>query len=203
VRKAARQIRCFDRGDGNILKENLYPDLATFVGVGGAIAIMSALMLPWQTAVASTVLGGLMIVGAGVDARTFLLPDVVTWGALGCGVIAAAALHPSDQWYAIAAAIGRAAGTALALVLVRWCYARLRMREGLGFGDVKLAAAVGAWLPLENIPLCFGLASGGALIAVMLARLRGETVDASTKVPFGAFLCPALWLVFYGASLSS
>jgi leader peptidase (prepilin peptidase) / N-methyltransferase len=164
---------------------------------------MSALMLPWQTAVASTVLGWLMIIGAGVDARTFLLPDVVTWGALGCGVVAAAALHPSDQWPATATAIGRAAGTALTLGAVRWCYARLRMREGLGFGDVKLAAAVGAWLPLETIPLCFGLASGAALVAVTLARLRGEAVDRATKVPFGAFLCPALWLVFYGVSISN
>jgi leader peptidase (prepilin peptidase) / N-methyltransferase len=149
------------------------------------------------------VLGWLMIIGAGVDARTFLLPDVVTWGALGCGVVAAAALHPSDQWPATATAIGRAAGTALTLGAVRWCYARLRMREGLGFGDVKLAAAVGAWLPLETIPLCFGLASGAALVAVTLARLRGEAVDRATKVPFGAFLCPALWLVFYGVAISN
>ena len=177
--------------------------MAVFVGVGGAITLTSAVMLPWQTAVASIVLGGLMMIGAGVDARTFMLPDVVTWGAFGCGVIAAAALHPSDPWVATATAIGRAAGTAFTLAAVRWCYARLRMREGLGFGDVKLAAAVGAWLPLETIPLCFGLASGAALVAVMFARLRGEPVNASTKVPFGAFLCPALWLVFYGASLSS
>jgi leader peptidase (prepilin peptidase)/N-methyltransferase len=87
--------------------------------------------------------------------------------------------------------------------LLQWCYARLRAREGIGFGDIKLAAAVGAWLPVEAIPLCFGLASGAALVAVLLARLRGEAVDAFTKVPFGAFLCPALWLVFYGASLSN
>ncbi len=185
------------------LKENPHPDLAIFVGVGGAIAIVSALMLPWQTAVASTILGWLMIVGAGVDARTFLLPNAVTWGALGCGILAAAALYPFDHWSATAAAMARAAGTALSLASLRWCYAQLRMREGLGFGDVKLAAAVGAWLPLDKIPLCFGLASVAALAAVMLVRLRGEVVDASTKVPFGAFLCPALWLVFYGTSLSN
>jgi leader peptidase (prepilin peptidase) / N-methyltransferase len=51
--------------------------------------------------------------------------------------------------------------------------------------------------------LCFGLASGAALVAVTLARLRGEAVDRATKVPFGAFLCPALWLVFYGVSISN
>jgi leader peptidase (prepilin peptidase) / N-methyltransferase len=185
------------------VQENLRVNAAVFVGGVGAIVGISVLMLPWPAAVASTVLGALMIAGADVDARTLLLPDVVTWGAVGCGFVAAAALNPDDPWLAIAAAIARAAGTALALTLLRWCYARLRMREGLGFGDVKLAAAVGAWLPLETIPLCFGLASGGALIAVWLACLRGEAVDESTKVPFGAFLCPALWISFFTASLSN
>ncbi len=184
------------------MQESLRPNAAVLVGGSGAIVIVSVLMLPWPAAVASAVLGALMIAGADVDARTLLLPDVVTWGAVGCGIIAAAALDPDDPWLATAGAIARAAGTAFALAWLQWCYARLRGREGLGFGDVKLAAAVGAWLPLKTIPMCFGLASGGALIAIMLARLRGETLDCSTKVPFGAFLCPALWLLFYCGTLS-
>jgi leader peptidase (prepilin peptidase) / N-methyltransferase len=49
--------------------------------------------------------------------------------------------------------------------------------------------------------LCFGLAAGGALVTVLFARLRDETIDASMKIPFGAFLCPALWLVFYASVL--
>jgi leader peptidase (prepilin peptidase)/N-methyltransferase len=49
--------------------------------------------------------------------------------------------------------------------------------------------------------LCFGLAAGGALVTVLCARLRGETIDASMKIPFGAYLCPAPWLVFYASVL--
>ena len=98
--------------------------------------------------------------------------------------------------------MARATGTALALALLRWCYARLRGREGLGFGDIKLAGSVGAWLPLTDIPLCFAVATGSALVTVMLARLRGEEIDPTMKLPFGAFLCPALWLVFYAGALS-
>jgi leader peptidase (prepilin peptidase) / N-methyltransferase len=179
------------------LDENLRPNLAILAGASAVIVLLSVLMLPWQVATASAVLGGLMIAGADVDARTCLLPDFVTWGAVGCGVVAAAVLNPYEEWHAGAAAIMRAAGTALALALLRWCHARLRTREGLGFGDVKLAAAVGAWLPLQAIPWCFGLAAGAALVAVLLARLRGEAISGSTKIPFGAFLCPALWLIFY------
>jgi leader peptidase (prepilin peptidase)/N-methyltransferase len=181
----------------SLVQDNLRPNAAVLVGGTGAIVVVSVAMLPLPAAVASAVLGILMISGADVDARTLLLPDVVTWGGLGSGLIAAAALDPDDPWRAIAVAIARAGGTAFALALLQWCYARLRAHEGLGFGDIKLAAAVGAWLPVEAIPLCFGLASGAALVAVLLARLRGEAVDAFTKVPFGAFLCPALWLVFY------
>jgi leader peptidase (prepilin peptidase) / N-methyltransferase len=188
---------------GNLLHDNLRPDLAILAGGSGAVAVASALMLPWPAAAASIVLGVFMIAGAEVDARVFLLPDVVTWGAVGSGIIAAAALDPHNAWRAIALATARAAGTAFALASLRWCYTRLRTREGLGFGDVKLAAAVGAWLPLGTIPLCFSLAAGAALVAVLIAHWRGQLIDKSTRVPFGAFLCPALWLVFYANVLPS
>ena len=185
----------------SLVQDNLRPNPAVLVGGTGAVVVVSVAMLPLPAAVASAVLGALMISGADVDARTLLLPNIVTWGGLGSGLIAAAALDPDNPWRGIAVAIARAGGTAFALASLQWCYARLRAREGLGLGDIKLAAAVGAWLPIEAIPLCFGLASGAALVAVLLARLRGEAVDALTKVPFGAFLCPALWLVFYGCVL--
>jgi leader peptidase (prepilin peptidase) / N-methyltransferase len=184
------------------LEVSLRPNLTLLAGGCGAIVVVSMFTLPWPAAVASSVLGALMIAGADVDAKTFLLPDVVTYGAIGTGIIAAAALDRFDEWHAVSAAIARGAATALALALMKWSYARLRTREGLGFGDVKLAAAVGVWLPTETIPLCFGLAAGAALIAVVLARFRGEAIDASTKVPLGAFLCPALWIVFFAGALS-
>jgi leader peptidase (prepilin peptidase) / N-methyltransferase len=183
------------------LEGDLRPNWATLAAGCVAIAVVSGALLPWPVAVASTVLGGLMIAGADVDARTFLLPDVVTWGTAGCGILAAVVLDQINPWFASAAALSRAILTALVLASLRWCYAKLRGCEGLGFGDIKLAAAVGAWLPLNAIPLCFGLAAGGALVTVLFARLRGETIDASMQIPFGAFLCPALWLVFYASVL--
>jgi leader peptidase (prepilin peptidase) / N-methyltransferase len=142
-----------------------------------------------------------MLAGADVDARTFLLPDLVTYGAVVCGVLAAALIDPINPWSAMAAALARAAGAAVVIALLRWSYGRLRAREGLGWGDVKLSAAVGAWLPVEAVPFCFGLAAGGALVSVIAARLRGEPIDTSMRIPFGAFLCPALWLVFYASVL--
>jgi leader peptidase (prepilin peptidase)/N-methyltransferase len=184
--------------------QDLRPNFAVLFGVGSAVALISTLSLPWPVALVSTALGVLMIAGAEVDARTHLLPDSVTCGGIALGILAAPALDPFEPWQSATAAAGaRAAATAFALLLLRWCYAQLRGREGLGFGDVKLAAAVGAWLPFASISFCFALASCAALIVVASAWMRGGSISATAKLPFGAFLCPALWLVFYAGALAA
>jgi leader peptidase (prepilin peptidase)/N-methyltransferase len=81
------------------------PDLLVLLGGGLAGAVVSAVSLPMPVAIASTVLGALMIAGAEVDARTFLLPDTVTWGAVVSGVVAAAAPSPLDPWPSTGAAV--------------------------------------------------------------------------------------------------
>jgi len=186
---------------------DLRPNSAVLIGAGGALALVSAAFLPWSVAIASSVLGILMIAGAEVDARTYLLPDVVTFGATLAGILAAPFIDPldawSDPWLAGASAVARALGCAAVLALLRAGYAQMRHQEGLGLGDVKLAAAVGAWLPLDAIPLCFALAATAALVSTLIARLRGHIIERATRLPFGAFLCPSLWLVFYGCALSN
>ena len=181
--------------------EDVRPNPAILIGGAAAIGLISALSLPWPVAVASTVLGTLMVAGAEVDAGKFLLPDLVTWGAVICGILAAPLLNTAEPWAAMGEAIARAGCIAGVLVLFRAGYGWIRQIEGLGLGDVKLGAAIGAWLPLEAIPWCFGLATSGALLALMSARLSGEPVMRTTKVPLGAFLCPALWIVFYADSV--
>jgi len=166
-----------------------------------AVAALSAAFLPLAFALASTILGAFMIAGADIDARAFLLPDTVTLGSAACGVLGAAMLDPADWRIGAFDALAAAFVTAAAVALLRWGYARLRGFEGLGFGDVKLAAAVGAWLPVPAIPVCFLLAALAALIAVALARIGGQPVDRRMEIPLGAFLCPALWLTYYASVL--
>ncbi|MCC8961268.1 prepilin peptidase [Bradyrhizobium sp. Pear76] len=181
----------------------LLPD-RTVLACGFAItALLSWATLPWPQALASTVLGTLMVAGADVDARHFLLPDIVTGGALLAGLVVAAALGSYDRWNGPTSALSGSFLVATALWLLRRTYQWLRRREGIGLGDVKLAAAIGAWLPLDAVPLCFALASTAALIAVLLARLRDQSIERTTKLPLGAFLCPALWLVDYGIRLQA
>lgn len=183
-------------------ENDLFPNPMVLVGGAAAIGVISALTLPWPIAIASTVLGTLMLAGADVDARTFLLPDAITWGAVVCGIVAASLLHPAAPWGAAGEAISRAVCIAAALALFRSGYVWIRRSEGLGLGDVKLAAAIGAWLPVDAIPLCFGLATTSALLVVMFGYLNGQSVTRATRIPFGAFLCPSLWVVFYADSVT-
>jgi leader peptidase (prepilin peptidase) / N-methyltransferase len=162
-----------------------------------AIAGLSAMTLTGWPVLASAVLGTLMVAGADIDARTFMLPDVLTAATCLAGVLFAPILHRHAPELALAAAVVRACVTAAVLALVRWGYGRLRHREGLGLGDVKLAAGIGAWLPADLIAACFALAAASALVLVVFAHRRGKSIEAGTRLPFGAFLCPAVWLMFY------
>jgi leader peptidase (prepilin peptidase)/N-methyltransferase len=112
-----------------------------------------------------------------------------------------AALFASpDDWRAVLqnhlAAAAIAAG---ALYLVRLAYRNMRGIEGLGLGDVKLAAAAGAWLGLAPLPATLLLAAGAALAAVLLQALRPREakVTAQTPVPFGSFLAPSIMIVWF------
>jgi leader peptidase (prepilin peptidase)/N-methyltransferase len=178
-------------------EESQRPSWPILVGGTVAIAALSFATLGLPSASASTLLGALMLAGAEIDARTFLLPDLVTGATFAAGVLAAALLEPSDPLLAINFAVLRGVVTAAVLLVLRFAYARLRGRQGLGLGDVKLAAGIGAWLPAEAIPLCFALAAISALLLVLFARTRGRALAATSRIPFGAFLCPALWITFY------
>jgi leader peptidase (prepilin peptidase) / N-methyltransferase len=181
--------------------ENLQPNLTIVIGGSLAIGFVSLVTLPGPVAIASIVLGVAMLAGADIDARTYLLPNVITLGATIGGIGSAWFLDEINPWLAASDAMVRAVCIAGLLALLRWIYGSIRQREGLGLGDVKLAAAVGAWLPFEVIPLCFGLATGGALVTILWGRLRGNRIERTMKIPLGTFLCPALWLAFYASNL--
>jgi leader peptidase (prepilin peptidase)/N-methyltransferase len=92
-------------------------------------------------------------------------------------------------------ALSRGALAAGLFLLVRIVYRRLRGRDGLGLGDVKLAGAAGAWLSLQMLPISIEIAAVTALAAyVFRQRKRARLVRAAGRIPFGAFFAPAIWL---------
>jgi leader peptidase (prepilin peptidase)/N-methyltransferase len=95
------------------------------------------------------------------------------------------------------AVIGAAAGY-LVLWLVYWGYRWVTGKEGMGYGDFKLLAALGAWLGWTMLPFIVLLSSAmGAVVGVMMILLRGHQRDK--PIPFGPFLALAgLIALLYG-----
>ena len=79
------------------------------------------------------------------------------------------------------------------ILLIRWLYQLVRHREGIGLGDAKLMAMLGAWLGLEGALLAFalGILMGAVVGLVVLARgaRAGTKNPALAKLPLGTFLC--------------
>jgi leader peptidase (prepilin peptidase)/N-methyltransferase len=141
---------------------------------------------------AGCALGWTLLALAWIDAERMLLPDALTLGLLLAGLAAAWALAP---WTLFDRALGAAAGFIL-LRGVGALYRRLRGREGLGQGDAKLLAAIGAWVGWQGLPMVL---LGGALFGIATALLRREGLRAQMAVPFGPGLALAGWLVWlYG-----
>jgi leader peptidase (prepilin peptidase)/N-methyltransferase len=162
------------------------------------IAALSFSALAPRTAIASCLLGWSMLAIAAIDARRFTIPDLLSLPAIVAGLVASGSvLDPGHgQLVSVDHALGALAGGA-GFWVVREGYRRLRGREGLGLGDVKLAAAAGAWTGWYDLPNVVLLAAATALsLAVAQALVRRRSLAASERIAFGAFLAPAIWIVW-------
>jgi leader peptidase (prepilin peptidase)/N-methyltransferase len=142
---------------------------------------------------ATCLVGWWLLTLALTDLQAFLLPDCLTLPLAVAGLIEAALSQPvalPDRL--IGLVVGYSASALLAIV-----YRRLRGREGLGRGDWKLMAAIGAWVGWQELPAVVMLASAAALLGALLG-LFGRPIALALRVPFGAFLCLAAWAVWLG-----
>jgi len=163
-----------------------------------AVAAFSFTVFPLKLALVSCLLGWTMLAIAVVDARRFIIPDMLSLPAIPAGLLASGRLlEPSAaEIVRIDHVIGMLAG-GLGLWLVRAAYFRVRQREGLGLGDVKLAAVAGAWIGWQSLSDVILLAAALALsLVIALGLVRGKELSAAARVPFGCFLAPSIWLVW-------
>lgn len=164
-----------------------YTELAAFF-----VALWGGLAAPGWLGPVSALLGLALLALALADLRAMLLPDALTLPLVAAG-LAVAAFEGALTERAIGAAAAGGAGAAVALA-----YARLRGREGLGWGDVKLMAAAGGWLGWRAAPDHLLLSAAAALAAALALRLSGRrgALRAESELPFGVFLAAALWLLW-------
>jgi leader peptidase (prepilin peptidase)/N-methyltransferase len=145
-----------------------------------------------------------LIALTGIDIDHQLLPDSITLPLLWAGLLAAVVIGHAD---AISlpvsprdAIIGAAAGY-LSLWLVYHAFRLITGKEGMGYGDFKLFAALGAWMGWKLLPLIILLsAATGAVLGLCMIALRGR--DRAAPMPFGPYLAAAGWLaMMYGEPL--
>lgn len=133
-----------------------------------------------------------LIALSGIDFRTKLLPDQLTLPLMWLGLVAS-----SDNLYfpTKPALLGAMAGY-LSLWSVWWVFKQLTGKEGMGHGDFKLLAAIGAWVGLKGILPTILLSSlVGAIIGSIWLTARGR--DKTVPIPFGPYLAIAGWIVFF------
>src|ERR1700723_1224666 len=151
----------------------------------------------WPAACALLVTWSLIAL-TGIDIDHQLLPDNITLPLMWAGLVAAVALGPVAGGAALPvsvrdAVIGAAAGY-LSLWLVFHAFKLVTGKEGMGYGDFKLFAALGAWLGWKMlIPVIMIAAVVGAILGIALLTIRKQ--NRATPIAFGPFLAAAGWLI--------
>lgn len=173
-----------------------------------ATGLLSA-WVAWHFGFGAPAACGLLITWAlialtGIDIDHQLLPDGITLPLMWAGLLAAVIVGPIAgspiPVTAREAIIGAVSGY-LSLWLVFHTFRLITGKEGMGYGDFKLFAALGAWLGWKLLPLVILLsAASGALLGISMIVLRGR--DRSAPMPFGPYLAAAGWLaMMYGDEL--
>ncbi|MDJ0877842.1 MAG: A24 family peptidase [Halieaceae bacterium] len=177
--------RCSNCGAGISMR---YPIIEASTGVltvllglqfgGMSVALIMALLFTWA-----------LLALTMIDIDTMLLPDAITLPLLWLGLLVNlfGLFAPLQD-----AVIGAMAGYGV-LWSVFWLFKLFTGKEGMGYGDFKLLAALGAWLGWQALPMIILLSSfvGAVLgIVVMLLQKRGKDVP----MPFGPYLAIAGWI---------
>lgn len=132
-----------------------------------------------------------------IDIDTQLLPDAMTLPLLWLGLLfnMRGVFVPLPQ-----ALIGAVAGYLL-LWSVYWIFKLLTGKDGMGYGDFKLLAALGAWLGFMQLPMII-LAASVSGLAFALVQIAGARLGWDQKIPFGPYLaCGGLLSLFYGEAI--
>ncbi|MBM7061509.1 prepilin peptidase [Pseudomonas sp. UL073] len=142
----------------------------------------------WQAGAVLLLTWGLLAMSL-IDADHQLLPDALVLPLLWLGLI----LNNFGLFASLSDALWGAVAGYLSLWSVYWLFKLLTGKEGMGYGDFKLLAMLGAWGGWQVLPLTILLSSlVGAVLGLILLRLRNA--ETSTPIPFGPYLAIAGWI---------
>ncbi len=168
-----------------------------------AVSALLSAYAAWHFGFGAAALGALLFVWAMValtciDLDTQLLPDDITLPLLWLGV----AFDLGDTYTNLPAAVIGAMAGYLALWSVFWLFKLATGKEGMGYGDFKLLAAIGAWLGWQMLPLTILLSSlVGAVVGIVLIAVARH--GRNVPIPFGPYLAAAgLIALFWGERIT-
>ncbi len=154
---------------------------------GSGIAGLASVLFVW-----------LLIAMTFIDADTQLLPDDLTYPLLWCGLL----FNLNGTFTSLESAVIGAAAGYLSLWSIYWLFKLATGKEGMGYGDFKLLAALGAWLGWAMLPVIILLSSlVGALIGISMIIFA--KMSKSKPIPFGPYLAAAgLIAMLWGKAIS-
>lgn len=161
-----------------------------FAAAGGALAVPQV----W-TALAAAVFVWMLLALAVIDLDTKLLPDSITLPLLWLGIAASLLelMGPDLETAVLGAMLGYAS-----LWSIYWLFKLVTGKEGMGYGDFKLLAALGAWLGWDALPAVILLSSAvGAITGLVM--IASGLVKRAEPIPFGPYLAAAGIIALYWA----
>jgi leader peptidase (prepilin peptidase)/N-methyltransferase len=181
------------------------PDRAHAVVAWGLVAGAAWLVvgLPQDVVWPEAALAGLYLVAVlaaicAIDARYGIIPDSLTAALAAGGLL--------QTWLVGQAGLLERGFEAVAVLaaatLFRTSYRWLRGFDGLGFGDVKFAAAATLWIGILSVPAMLLVAVMSAAIGLLIMRAGGHDLHGQQVVPFGPHLAVGLWLTWVAGPLA-
>jgi leader peptidase (prepilin peptidase)/N-methyltransferase len=167
--------------------------------LGAALAVGAVLRFgPTLTALAAAGLLFSLLALTFIDFDTQLLPDDITLPLLWAGLL----VNLGGMFVPLQSAVVGAIAGYLVLWTIYWLFKLIRGKEGMGYGDFKLLAALGAWVGWQMLPVIILLSSAvGAIIGISLLVFKGR--DHNVPIAFGPYLAIAGgFALFAGPSLS-
>ena len=144
------------------------------------------------TGIALTLLGYALLTRLFIDLFHYILPDVITLPGVAIGLLLTLCPWfgpPLATWQSALIGVGAGGG---GLWLFGWLFYRCTGKEGMGLGDVKLTAMIGAWLGWQSLPFTlFAAALIGSMVGILWIALSGR--DRSLPIPFGPYLALGAW----------
>ncbi|MEO5364340.1 MAG: A24 family peptidase [Magnetococcus sp. DMHC-8] len=177
----------------------LYPLVELAAGLL-AVQVGQRFGLTW-TALLLALLGFAFLVLMVIDFYHYILPDVITLPGLVLGVVVAGLTAGEPPLPTLESALLGVATGGGGLWLFAWLFEKMTGRVGMGMGDVKLLAMIGAWLGWQSLPLTLFLAGlVGSVVGLTWMVVAGRS--RLQPIPFGPYLVLGAWVyLFYGADI--